>query len=322
MSVNVLDLTCPKCGAVMEANRAKGSLKCPYCGYEEMLTPSDSDTLEEKAYARQKGILRANAEAEKSNKRRRLRVCLIAAAVIAALFAAAFIYNALQPKVNPFDYVTVEFSGKTGDGTAELVYLNNENGDIDAHAITYSISPRSYLSEGDIVTVTAQSSTYSLSPNSKTFKAEGFYTYLTDLSSLSDKAVEMIHNKSDMLTEMAAGGTASVKPVSSQPYMMYLTTDKKTNTLYDVYRVVFSEKDGTECERFTVVYYRNIIVHDADEPTMSYESSMYEGQIVEVLNDSYAGYMTGYKSLKDAKADILAHQSSVVTLQEREAAAP
>jgi len=42
------------------------------------------------------------------------------------------------------------------------------------------------------------------------------------------------------------------------------------------------------------------------------------GGVIETLDRTYGGYMTGYKTLKDVKADILSHQSKAVTLQERE----
>ena len=322
MSVDVLDLTCPKCGGTMEPDRAKGSLHCPYCDFEQLLSPSDEDTLEAKAYARQKGILHAQAEAENERKRkiRKKRLILfgVVAIVISSLILISCVYNALRTKVDPFNYITVEFSGKTGDGSAEIVINDADGGEVDPHEITYSVTPKHYLNEGDRVTVTAVSSTYALSPTSKTYTVEGLDNYLTELDSLSDKAVEMIHNKSDILVDRVAT-SAFVDATSVTPCMMYLTTDGKTNMLYDVYRIVYPEKDGSECERFAVIYYKNVIVHDTDEPSMSYDSSMYYGQIIEALNKTYAGYITGYKTLKDAKADVLSHQSSAVTLQEREA---
>lgn len=317
MSVDVLDLTCPKCGGTMEPDRAKGSLHCPYCDYEQLLTPSDEETAEAKAYARQKGILQANAEAEKTKKRSKLKKHLIIVGVIVAFFAAAFIYNELQPKINPFDYITVEFTGNTGSGSAEVVYVENEDSEVDPRNISYTVSPRGYLSEGDTVTVTASSSTYVLSETSKTYTVEGLGTYLTELDSLSVKAVTMIHNKSDILVERVTS-CAFTKPKSVTPCKMYLTTDGKSNMLYDVYRIIFPDDEDTESERFAVVYYKNVIVHDTDEPTMNYDSSMYCGQIIEVCDNSYEGYITGYKALKDAKADILSHQSTAITLQERE----
>ena len=284
--------------------------------------PSDADSIEEKAYARQKGILQANADAEKAKKRSRLKIRLIILGVIAGLIALLFIigavYNFVRVKINPFEYIGVEFSGKTGEGSAEIV-LKDATDEVDPHNITYVVSPRSYLSEGDTVTVTASSSSYALSEHSKTYVVKGLDAYLSDLLSLSDKALRMIHNKSDIIIDKVTDDASSyVKPTSVCVCVTFLTTDGNTNTLYDVYKVTFPEKDGTECERFAVAYYKNVIVHDTDEPTMNYESSMYCGQIIEVLNDSYAGYMTGYKSVKDAKADILSHQSSAVTLQELE----
>ena len=321
MPVEKIDLSCPQCGGNMERDTERQMLHCPYCGHEVMLQHNDAASIKEKAYARQQGILQANAEAEKKKKLSKVKVGLIIVGVIFAFIAAAMVYNALQPKVNPFDYIAVEFSGTTGDGTAEIVYLPTENDEVNPREISYRLSERAYLSEGDTVTVTASSSTYNLSPTSKAYKVKGLDTYLAELNAISDKAVEMIHNKSDMTVDMATDGLGiSLRPTSTTPCVMYLTTDGKSgNTLYDIYKAVYPEKDGSTADRYIVVYYTNIVIRDTAEPTMSYDSTMYTGQIIETLDKGYGGYVTGYKSLKDAKADILSHQSKAVTLQEREA---
>jgi len=320
MPVEKIDLTCPKCGGNMERDTERHLLHCPYCGHEVMLQHSDADSIREKAYARQQGILQANAEAEKKKKFNKIKAGLIVVGVIFAFIFVGAVFNALQPKVDPFPYITVEFSGTTGEGRAEVIRQAAPDGDVNPQDIYYTVDPSRYLSEGETVTVTASSSTYKLSPTKKTFKVEGLDTYLAELDSLSDKALEMIHNKSDMTVDRATDGLGiSLTPTTVTPCMMYLTTDGKTgNTLYDIYKAEYPEKDGSFAERYIVVYYKNLIVRDTEEPTMSYDNTMYTGQIIETLDKSYGGYVTGYKSLKDAKADILSHQSSAVTLQERE----
>jgi DNA-directed RNA polymerase subunit RPC12/RpoP len=321
MAIEKLDLTCPSCGGHMEHDAAKKTLRCPYCGHEELLHQTDTDSLEAKAYARQKGILQANEEAEKRAKRRKRKGLLIVLCVVLALFSAAYAYYKLQPTVDPFSYITLSFSGITGDGTAELQVQSDDSGEVDPKKISYRVEPRRFLSEGDQVVVTASSSEYHLLPLTKTYTVTGLDKYLTDLGALSEKAVEMIHNKSDITVSTAIHGAGtSVKAKSSAPYVMFLTTDgKNSNTLYDVYLVRYPEKGGGSAKRFVVVYYKNIVVRDTKQPTMSYQSTMYTGQVIETLDNSYGGYMTGYKTLKDAKADILAHQSREVTLQTRKA---
>ena len=316
MAVQKIDLTCPKCGGNMERDTEKRLLHCPYCGHEAMLQRDDT---EEKAYARQRGIERAKMEAEELSKRRRRRGVLIAAAVVLAFILAAAVVSALQPKVDPFAYIDVVFSGETGDGSAEVV-RKAADGKVDPELINYRVDPRSWLSEGDVITITADSSEYKLSPTKKTYKVEGLDTVLKDLSALSDKAVEMIHNKSDITAGMAVEGAGtSDAPTSVERCVMYLVTDGRSeSTLYDVYKVQYPEKDEGYAERYVVVYYAGIIVRDTEEPTMSYDRTMYMGGVIETLDRTYGGYMTGYKTLKDVKADILSHQSKAVTLQERE----
>lgn len=316
MALEKIDLTCPKCGGNMEVDRANHSLHCPYCDHEVVLENTDTESIEEKSYARQKGILRANQENEKAKKRHKTRKIVIAVSIVLLLVLASSLYYKLQPKIDPFKYIDVSFSGKTGNGEAEIVYLDDEAKDIDLNNITYRISPDSYLSNGDTVTVSAESSDYFLSTTTKKYTVSNLYSFLTDLNSISEEAAQMIHNKSKITVEMDIGHTGYL---TATPYKMFLTVNGKIgNTFYDVYKVEYKDNDDSIAERYAVAYYKNIIVYDTDEPSMSYDGTMYTGQIIRVLDKGYNGYMTGYKTIDDVKADILSHQSSAVTLQERE----
>lgn len=316
MAMETIDLTCSKCGGNMEVDRANRKLHCPYCGHEVVLESNDSDSIEEKSYARQKGILRANQENEKTKKKHKAKKTVIALGVVALLILICAVYYNLQPKTDPFAYIDISFSGKSGDGNAQIVYNEEKAEEIDLSLITYRISPDKYLSNGDSVTVTAESTDYLLSQTEKKYTVSGLYTSLTALDSISEKAVQMIHNKSKITVETDIGHTGYI---SAAPCKLLLTVnEKKSNTLYDVYKVEYRNSDDSIAERYAVAYYTNIIVYDTDEPSMSYDGTMYTGQIIRTLDNGYNGFMTGYKSIDDVKADILSHQSSAVTLQERD----
>jgi len=318
MAINKIDLTCPQCGGTMELNEAKHMLVCPYCGHTEILEEEQKETFAEKAYARQDAINRANEAAEKRKKKSKARRTLIILLVIALFFGAIASIGALIPKTDPFALITVTFSGVNGDGEAEIVYLTDTDSEVDPRAISYHISPQRYLSEGDTVTVTADSDEYALSPTTKRYTVEGLETCLKDLDGLSDKALEMIHNKSDSMAQKALYGAYN-KADSFAPCMLYLVTDGKDyNTLYDIYKATFTESDGHVSERYVAVYYRNAIVRDTEEPSMQYDGSMYIGEIIQAFDNTYGGYITAYYSLKDAKADMLTHTGSAVTLKERQ----
>ena len=249
MALEKIDLTCPKCGGNMEPDADNKRLHCPYCGHEVIIKNDDAKSLEEKAYARQRGILHANEEAERKKKIKKMRRTLIIVGVVLAFIAAAIIYGASQPKVDPFRYITVSFSGTSGSGEAEIIVQPEPDGDVDPQSISYSLDKHYFLFEGDTVTVTAYSSEYTLSPLTKTYKVTGLDTYLTDINSISEKAVEMIHNKSDMTADMAVSGPGtSVKVKSLKPCAMFLATDGKKNTLYDIYKAKFKEKNSGYAE--------------------------------------------------------------------------
>lgn len=316
MPEDVLDLTCPQCGGTMEFDAEKREITCPFCNHKEVMKYAyDADTIQERAYARQQGVLKANAGAERRQKRRAAKAKWITLLIVFGFVLAGVISYCVQtPRVDPFENISVNFSGVNGSGRAEIVYNGAKNGKID-----YDIDPDDDLSVGDVVTVKASSSDYRLSPSVKSFTVEGLDMYLTDLDALSDNAIEMIHNKSDSTVKMAADGAASSATLESlTPHTMYLITDgQHYNTLYDIYLVRYRSNHDKVSERYVVAYYKNVVVRDTEEPTMQYESTMYTGNIIQALDDAYGGYITGYNTLKDVKADILSHQKTAVTLKER-----
>ena len=120
MAVVKIDLTYPKCGGNMERDAEHKMLRCPYCGHGVFLQTTDPGSIEANAYARQKGILHANAEARRARKRNLLKAAAVIVGVLIALMIAVCAVVKLQPKVDPFAYITVSFSGNTGAGTAEV----------------------------------------------------------------------------------------------------------------------------------------------------------------------------------------------------------
>ena len=59
----VIDLTCPKCGAPLEIHKELSELSCPYCGYKKALMESDAVKIER---------LRADAYKEVALQKERL----------------------------------------------------------------------------------------------------------------------------------------------------------------------------------------------------------------------------------------------------------
>lgn len=90
----VIDLTCPKCGAPLEIHKELSELSCPYCGYKKALMESDAVKIERlraeayKEVALQKERLSQKSQkttAASKKKKLRWKIGLILAAIFAVI---------------------------------------------------------------------------------------------------------------------------------------------------------------------------------------------------------------------------------------------
>ncbi len=243
-----------------------------------------------------------------------LVVCLI---VLAALAAAMFIYPMLLPRVDPFDYINVEFSGDTGSGTASVVPRTDLVG-ADTGKIRYTLSKDSGLVQGEAVTVTAESRAYRLTEYEKTYNVSGLNEYLTDAADLSDAAIMLMHEKSEAVFQLNFGDPSDSFGVtnelaSNQPVRLWLLTSDSGNILYDVYKASFrsynsstERYDGPEKTVFLVAHYENVKVNPLDTSSFTFDTCMYDGDVISLGSDAvYDSVVTGYASLKAAKAALI-----------------
>ena len=63
--MNILNLTCPGCGAQMIVRPGEKEAVCEYCGHRIII---EEESKEQAAYERRKGILRADEEMKKEQK--------------------------------------------------------------------------------------------------------------------------------------------------------------------------------------------------------------------------------------------------------------
>ena len=246
----------------------------------------------------------------KSGKKRLLGILIFLIVVLAGLAAAYFLYPMLLPKVDPFDYAYVTFSGETGKGTAEIV-LNTDLVGADASKISYALSRDTGLVQGETVTLTAESRWYNLVETEKQITVNGLDEYLKRASDLSDAAIMTMHEKSDAIIQMNLGDPSDSFGVknellSKEPARIWLLVSDGGNILYDVCRAVFRSHDGSEKAVFLVSYYKNVLVNPLDTAAFQFETCMYEGDVVSLGNDAVNdSVVTGYASLKEAKADLI-----------------
>ena len=97
---NVYDLTCPQCGAAMDYNREAHTVTCSYCGHKEIVDEDDIVQIEQEAYAKQMGKLKANNKNSKG--------CLIAGTVIFVICVLPFLVIFVVAMIQAFKEI---FSG-------------------------------------------------------------------------------------------------------------------------------------------------------------------------------------------------------------------
>ena len=310
---------CPKCGGQMKLLELRSGLRlvCDYCGYEAV--PARERTPEEQAAALERTRKNIQKKALASaKKRRRLILGIVLAAIAAVVLILLIVYNSALPSVDPFEYITVSFSGGNGKGEAELHIRKDK--ETDTSQIRYVLSQNYGLSEGDVIRVEAESEAYQLTKKRKTYTVKGLDTYLTSLASLSDEAIEAIHAKSEEVSRRNRERSDEIVHDCKycEPNCMYLLTDEgNRNLLYDVYEAGFSMEHDEVYRVYLVTYYENIIVRDTDPVTLDYGRCFYDGKTIQFGETIFhMSTISGYETLEEIEEALTANQDPTMTLKQ------
>lgn len=291
-------------------------LVCDYCGYEAV--PAPERTPEEQAEAIEKTRQRIRKRAAAAARKRfRIILGIIAAAAAAILITAVVIIRSQLPSVDPFDYVSVTFSGGNGKGEAQLHVAHSDT--VDTSKIRYVLSQSFGLSEGDVIRVIAESDDYQLTKKRKTVAVKGLDTYLTDLDSLSDEALGVIHAKSEEVSLRNRERSSEIVHDCRycEPTMMYLLTDEgNRNLLYDVYEAGFTMEHDETYRVYLVTYYENIIVRDTDPVSIDYGRCFYDGKQIQFGESIFhMSTISGFDSLEEIEETLMANQDESMVLK-------
>ena len=321
--MKMVDMTCPKCGAVMQVDAEKEKAVCEYCGALFLL--EKEDTLEEiqakaeaKAYGYHKGKLAAQERAAALKKKNKIKIP-VPVIIIAILMLIGMIsvipQHFAKPKVNPFDCIDVTFRGTDGDGEIVIEMTGAVPG-IDANRITYDISKEDYLIEGETVSIEASSSDYRLTENTQIYTVDGLDEYLKDLEELSQEALDMIHIQAEKVLELNLDSTKACGYfVDMKPVKLFLITDgKQTNSLYDVFEVTFSV-DDTEVIYYVAACFDDVILRSGEQNFVNMSYGMYYGSLTQVQGPIY---IMAYDSLDEIRNDIRLNMESYMELKERD----
>ena len=272
-NIKTLSLTCPSCAGEMELQADGKKAVCPYCGHT-MLIEKEDDA--QKEYERRMAKARADEDIrklqEKGARKRRLRRLLIAVCIIAViLLLNAFIPDspihqlAFPETVDPFTGVSVQFSGMSGKGRAQL-----QISDLDeayAETTRFEITPQIGLKNGDTVTVKAKAPAgFRFEPSKKQFTVEGLPVWVLKTDQLSGDNLNAIHANTERLIKEDWKDILSsslAKDLDYQPYQIYLFVSdtenaNERNVLYDTYEVKVTRKDGSVLTTYEACRYADL----------------------------------------------------------------
>ncbi|MBQ8571975.1 MAG: hypothetical protein IJ451_00745 [Ruminococcus sp.] len=317
------DLVCDQCGGMMTLSENRKEMHCEYCGNVVVL-PSAEDA-EKIAYAKRKAELDAQHEHYEKRKRMENRHLNISK-IIALLFIVGIIFipasciagpYIFRPTINPFEYIDVKFEGINGEGEVkvELIQSNNRIQSLDD--LNIRLSQTYYLSENDVISISTNdlNSPCRHRVKYKEYTVKGLELFLTNLDDIDEYAEKLIHQKSEQLIKMAI----DVKPqfTNLKHEKFYLLSDRdKENVLYDVYTCNWELVEGNSKTVYLVAYYTDIIVHNGDNATFSYEDSMYTGNLLSEGSHSN-GCIYGFESLEDIELDLNTNHSPDMVLTEK-----
>lgn len=321
--MKTIDLTCPKCGALLKPDRYQGKAVCEYCGYNMLI--EKEDTIEEirvkeqaKSYGYHRGRLKAEAEARAARKvkyRGVLVPVIVIGVIVLIALSSVVVQQVSMPQINPFDYIEVSFQGTDGKGEVVLETVNVSE-DVDINRVEFDISKDDWLLQGETITIQASSDDYRLSETTKTYVVEGLDEYLKDLENLPEEALELIHVQAESALKLNLENSKNTGFfVDMKPVKLFLVTDgKQMNRLYDVFEAHFATNAG-EQTYYVVAYFDDVIVRNGEQVSISMSGGMYQGHITQVQGWLH---IMAYDSLEEIRAELLTSQDSYMELKELE----
>jgi len=288
--MKIHSVECPNCGASLSYKQGETGGVCPYCG-SVWAAEKDPDQIEQESYAAESGRLRAEEEAanrrekaaaEKSRKKKAVFLVILAAGiVIVCLYKHVRKMN--LPEIDPFENLSVTFSGLDGEGV--VTYKSTGNGDLSA--MKFDVSKEDALSNGDVITFTAEDlEGYRFSRSAAEYDVTGLDEYLSSYDRLPEDVQERIHsaslaalqteNRSDM--NMFPEGTYWSEPEYIGQYLLVAKEGYDNwhgmNRLYDLYHSVITTDDGEDYDIYQPMMFEDIIVKGDGSISMDYSCTL------------------------------------------------
>lgn len=216
--------------------------------------------------------------------------------------------------VDPFQEVTVTFSGYDGSAVAKV-----DNG---LDGVDYKIETNANLRNGDVAVVRASSKQYTLLRSVREYPVMGLSVLVKDPNKLSTDLIEQMEQESrTVVTEKTlTGGDSGVKKKDKinkiKHHSIHVYPDDKNNTVFDIYSAVWHTTNDVDTPIYFVIKYKDLATStDANGTHFTYDTATLCGTYssptrvgVPATDVAENHYMTGYFSLQEINEDLLDRQ--------------
>lgn len=299
-----IDITCPRCKAILDVNESRTEATCGFCGYKCLI--EKGETLEEAvkrakeiSYATQDGRNRADEAAEKRKKISKIKKIIITIIVIIFILGGCSAVNYLSKEYvnDPFSNVEVSFSGVDGEGKAAIKATKDDC------ETSYMLSKDKKLSENETINILAVSNKCRFGSYKKEITVTGLLKYINNLSDINENIRKYINEKSISFQKSKVESGYSFKGtiVDVKPYKIYLGLVDGENILFDISEMEISAGTDNTYHKYVVTKYENVIFYD-EETLVKYDSQEAIGKTINAgdcnqnnaLGKDYIGFMTGF----------------------------
>ena len=333
--MKIIDLTCPNCGGVLEKKEELENLdigyhelECNYCGYVGLLEKTDEDKIdlkdiEDKSYAKARGEYRARNKSYREGLIQKIVIFGVIGLIVVALAVISIkMQERRKLEVDPFEYVDLGFSGTNGEGKAQIEQIPPpEDSELRLSRINYTLDEYSNeLYNGDVVTVVADSSEYNLTKTTKQFKVTGLDKYLKSIDQLDESVIESFNSlTSAYVDEQLNGKLDEGSEVVKEPAGLFLITNNKDeNALYDIFKVDINHIDGRTTTFYLGKIFYDVVVRDDLGKSVDYGYTWSRSNSTVRIEavDALGGYLFGYVTLEEARADAMSSKKSDMDFDE------
>ena len=221
MAINVKTITCPSCGGKVNYEEDKKTIKCDFCGMvlditEEYGEKKDRERDDIQDMQIRNIMYNMNGRTSRNNDvntQKAKRTALIIVIVFIFIFSGSIIFSIVgnvfrmssamksstksevETDINPFDKLSISYSGVSGAATARLY-------DSNVHAISSlekTTTNLENLSNGDTITVKYSKNTvkdgytkYNFTQTEKTFTIKGLEEYVTDINDVGEEDLAIL----------------------------------------------------------------------------------------------------------------------------------